>query len=34
MEGSLKVRKGGVYKLNFYFKVYFDGNFYKFDRRK
>jgi len=34
MEGSLKARKGGAYKLNLHPKAYFDGNPYKSDRRK
>ncbi|KAJ7382252.1 hypothetical protein OS493_036155 [Desmophyllum pertusum] len=32
MEGSLKARKGGAYKLNLHPKAYFDGNPYKSDR--
>ena len=34
MEGSLKARKGGAYKLNLHPKAYFDGNPYKSDQRK
>lgn len=32
MEGSLKARKGGAYKLNLHPKAYFDGNPYKSNR--